>query len=327
LRAPCGIRVAVFTLLFVPCLAIAQESQLSLGKRSAIAKTLVEVTKVRNRIAATRHRFQWSGDDTELQRGSLGTYRESWDEHAKTSSVRLSVESPRKADGLIEPIVDAKVVLDTRGNVLGYAVMQRREPFTKKDIDAHYDITIVRGRGRNRTVERSTRTWSQDPDSDHIDRFTVHAQPDAPQSKDIALGLQVGVRRGMLQRFAATVGATSFHGWYVRNVSRKGDDDPYGGEFELKFKNALARTVRGGGRIKFNLTGLDVKGALAGRKSITNWELREVLGNPKYRAVTDYYRQDALGNVTRVGKDELRRLGLGPDLPPPRQSASAITGV
>jgi hypothetical protein len=318
------VRLALLTLLLVPCLAAAQKTPLSLGKGSGVTKTLVEVTKIRNRLAATEHGFEWNSHAVEL-RTPLGVYQEWWHHRAKTSSQYLIFASPKKDDGLLTPIVAAKVVFDTKGNVLGYAQMHRREPLTQDDIDAHYDFAFFRGRGR--TVERSSTRVSQAPDVGRIHRFTVRAQPDAPVSKDIALGFQVGPQRSMLQRFATTVGATSFLGWRVRNIAKKGDDDPYGGQFELKFKDALARTVHNGGRIKVNLSGLDVKAALAGEKGITNWELREVLINPQYRAVTDYYRQDDLGNVTRVGADELRRLGLGPDSPPPRQSPSAITPV
>jgi hypothetical protein len=285
---------------------------LSLGKGSDVEGTLKEVTQLRNHIAAGRHSSYWNNGEIKFTKSRRGTYYEWWQHTPTTSSVYFEAGGPDSRSLAGEPLVRGNVHFDTQGNVVGSAVMRRLPLSPKKDRkETPYDLTVVTGRGgRNRSVERATSGNGFAPLLHRVIYFTSELPEGSDVSKDIALGFQQGSRGALLERFATTVGASMYTAWMRRGIATKGDGDPYSGGFQIQFKDALERTVRNGGRIKFNLTGFDVKKALAGAKGWTNWELREVLNTPAYRAVTEFYRQDALGNVTRVGNDELRKLGL-----------------
>ena len=106
----------------------------------------------------------------------------------------------------------------------------------------------------------------------------------AAASPDIALGMQAskaGGGAGQLDRFAEAVKAASMKVWEKLGLYSSSIPD---GRFDLVFEQVMNNTVKGGGRIHFDLTGLDVAKALAGDPMervgrYTAWELQQISGN------------------------------------------------
>ena len=100
-------------------------------------------------------------------------------------------------------------------------------------------------------------------------------------TKDIALGIAEPGGRA----FAESVGAAFFRDWQALGLFDRATVQGWGGAFE----QAVGTTLRAGGRIHFDLTGLRIEEALAGDASTwvgryTAWELQQVVANPAYRA-------------------------------------------
>lgn len=71
----------------------------------------------------------------------------------------------------------------------------------------------------------------------------------------------------------------------------------------------MTRTIAGGGKVRFNLQGVNVSEALAGDPNMwvgryTAWELQQVVSNPSYRAATTFY------NTGHLSAAEKAALGL-----------------
>jgi RHS repeat-associated protein len=99
-----------------------------------------------------------------------------------------------------------------------------------------------------------------------------------PQGTDLAFG-----RSTYLEEFAASQGAVDVFTAWDRGFHRL----PVGDLAVLKgeFKNIVDTFIGNGGRIKFNLTGLE-----QGIEGATTWELRQILGNKGWEAATDFFR-------------------------------------
>ena len=110
---------------------------------------------------------------------------------------------------------------------------------------------------------------------------------------DIALGLRID-EGGGLEAFAATVNASYMSQWAAMGLY---DDDVAGwGE---AFAQVVTRTIVGGGRIHFNLTGLDIRAALRGDPELwvgryTAWELQQIVRNSEWFAKTFFYLDGAI---------------------------------
>jgi RHS repeat-associated protein len=92
-----------------------------------------------------------------------------------------------------------------------------------------------------------------------------------------------------LEQFAESMGASQSRQWQSLGLFDEGLPG-WGSAFE----QAMNRTIQGGGRVLFNLTGVNIPEALSGDASVwvgryTQWELQQVVGNPTYRAATDFY--------------------------------------
>lgn len=99
-----------------------------------------------------------------------------------------------------------------------------------------------------------------------------------PNNTNIALGLG-----SKLENFANTKDAISLWTAWDKGYHRIAIQDV--GVFRGHFGNFINAFTKGGGRVKFNLTGLN-----AGIEGVTTWELRQILRNNKWRASTDFFR-------------------------------------
>ncbi len=95
---------------------------------------------------------------------------------------------------------------------------------------------------------------------------------------DIALGL----KDQDLIAFASAVNAAEMSRWRELGLY---DEDVEG--WGHAFQQAVERTLSAGGKIHFNLTGLDIAEALAGDPGCwvgryTAWELQQIVGNGQW---------------------------------------------
>ena len=92
---------------------------------------------------------------------------------------------------------------------------------------------------------------------------------------DIALGMQ----ESGLEAFAARLNASPMGQWKELGLYDENEDS-----WRRAFEQALNTTLAAGGRFHFNLTGLDIIGALAGDANwwvdrYTAWELQQIVRN------------------------------------------------
>jgi RHS repeat-associated protein len=120
----------------------------------------------------------------------------------------------------------------------------------------------------------------------------------APSSAvdDVALGL----------RDSGDVGGVANRDWIGAGLANEGP-------FVQRFYQAMYRSTSNGGRIRFNLDGLDIDRALSTNRfsdpfdvGATNWELQQILANPRFRGATDFYLDGQVLSADRVAS-----LGLG----------------
>jgi hypothetical protein len=86
-----------------------------------------------------------------------------------------------------------------------------------------------------------------------------------------------------LDKFSASQNAVSVFDAFDKKFLqvRLGDPEVLMGEFG----RIVDTFIQNGGRIKFNLTGLE-----EGIKGVTTWELSQILGNKRWEAATDFFR-------------------------------------
>lgn len=99
-----------------------------------------------------------------------------------------------------------------------------------------------------------------------------------PKGTSLALGLSK-----QLETFAESKGAVSVFGAWDKGYHGL----PIADDTVLKgnFADIVGAFTENGGRVKFDLTGLET-----GIEGVTTWELRQVLGNSKWEAATDFFR-------------------------------------
>ena len=107
---------------------------------------------------------------------------------------------------------------------------------------------------------------------------------------DIALGMQ---EMG-LKAFAASANASWMRQW--KDLGLYDEDEE---SWQRAFEQTLNKTIAAGGRIHFNLTGLDIAVALAGNPNLwlerwTAWELQQIVRNADWFRNTIFYRDGAM---------------------------------
>jgi hypothetical protein len=124
---------------------------------------------------------------------------------------------------------------------------------------------------------------------------------------DIALGMQEQEEeKEALAEFARIVNASWMGEWADLGFYEVGEFEGWGGAFY----RVLEITQQRGGRIHFNLTGLDIKDALAGDPAVwvgryTAWELQQIVLRRDLFDVTHFYLD---GN--RLTAEEADNLGI-----------------
>ena len=118
---------------------------------------------------------------------------------------------------------------------------------------------------------------------------------------DVALGLQ---EQG-LREFAATVNASFMDQWVDLGLYDE-EEESWGRAFE----QVITKTIACGGRIHFNLVGLDITAALQGDPEVwvhghTAWELRQIVRNSTWFANTLFYLDGMV-----LSADEVVAIGI-----------------
>ncbi|HEX4143930.1 MAG TPA: hypothetical protein VHY91_10380 [Pirellulales bacterium] len=120
---------------------------------------------------------------------------------------------------------------------------------------------------------------------------------------DIALGLQ----EAALKEFAESVGGSYMSQWRELGLY---DEDVEG--WGQAFEQAMERTLGAGGRVHFNLTGIDIADALGGDPSYwvdrhAAWELQQIVAKRSWFDSTIFYLDGR-----QLTPDELARVGVVP---------------
>jgi hypothetical protein len=132
-------------------------------------------------------------------------------------------------------------------------------------------------------------------------------------TNDIALGIREQEdERETLAAFAKTVDASWMDEWTELGFYEVGEFEGWGGAFYRVLEIVQQR----GGKIHFNLTGLDINDALAGDSAIwvgryTAWELQQIVLRTELFDITYFY----LDGI-RLTADEARKLGIVRPLAP-----------
>jgi hypothetical protein len=124
---------------------------------------------------------------------------------------------------------------------------------------------------------------------------------------DVALGKQEQEdEEESLAVFARSVNASWMGEWMDLGYYEDGEFEGWGGAFG----KVMEITLRRGGRIHFNLTGIDVEDALAGDPSIwvgryTAWELQQIVQRRELFDITHFYLDGR-----RLTTEESARIGI-----------------
>jgi hypothetical protein len=129
-------------------------------------------------------------------------------------------------------------------------------------------------------------------------------------AKDVALGLARSTSgKPLLQPWADRINALTNAKWIEAGFAEEGP-------FVQRFYQALYRSVSGGGRIKFNLTGLDLNRAFNTPRfsdpfdvGMTNWELQQILHNKYLFEATDFFINGSKLTPEKAAELGLRYLG------------------
>lgn len=89
---------------------------------------------------------------------------------------------------------------------------------------------------------------------------------DAP--KDVALGLKTIDKTDSLKPFSIKHGASTSDDWEKLGLHNAPE-----GRFDIAFKQTLDKTIKNGGRIKFNLNGIDIKKSTCWQSNRPSWSL------------------------------------------------------
>jgi len=118
---------------------------------------------------------------------------------------------------------------------------------------------------------------------------------------DIALGLQ----EAGLKEFAESVGGSYMSQWEELGLY---DEDVEG--WGQAFEQAMQRTLEAGGRVHFNLTGIDIAVALSGDPNYwvdrhAAWELQQIIATQTWYRSTIFYLDGC-----RLDSKQLRQLNI-----------------
>jgi hypothetical protein len=147
-------------------------------------------------------------------------------------------------------------------------------------------------------------------------------QPGAASArpKSVVLGLNRNEVRNQIGTLAVALKGSAYYHWHEHGLT---DGYPTSKYFFAVFHRAMRKVVWGGGRIRFDLTGLNIRRLLAVKDAervkpgkITGWELLQLRKDPYLFSAIDFYRHDGTG-YKMVSPEEVERMGIRP-LPRPR---------
>ncbi len=139
---------------------------------------------------------------------------------------------------------------------------------------------------------------------------------------DVVLGLKATPERPNLLVLGRALGGASYHTWHARGLAA-GDARPNMHDFVMGFDDATRVAVATGGRIRFDLTGIDVARALrvvtrslskydpVPSGQYTAWELGQIRSHPDLFHHTDFYVQHA-GEYRQLAASDVTALGITP---------------
>ena len=343
--------VRTFALVLVALLATRGHAQPPVARRTtalgaglAAQRPLQQVIKVGNKLRAAGTPVRWQNRGIEIHAGDEHYY-EYWNhgEHGSTGSV-TSLDMKKRLQRTVT------LTLDDRGRVKGavavtshfdatmrngnhHAVVERPENGERvvrserfRTGDAPSREPMARGRagadGAKEENQLSTSRIDARGTDSHLQLIRSLYQAPSTEGaapRDVALGTERTSGRVTLDQFGATIGASIYRTWGVRKLATNGSARI--DQFSEQFHDAMTQTIERGGRIKYDLTDIEVTRALATagdavpNKGLTAWELRQVLANPKYRAATDFYLQDKNGDYHKLDEQALRGHGIEPTTP------------
>lgn len=125
---------------------------------------------------------------------------------------------------------------------------------------------------------------------------------------DIALGVQFVGGESNLSEFAEFVAAAPMSEWAALALY-----DEHVEGWGQAFEQVMTRTLAAGGRIHFELSGLDVGDALRGDPMVwvgryTAWELQQIVSRQDWFSATSFYLRRRL-----LEHDVIERLGIRPN--------------
>jgi hypothetical protein len=329
--------VCALLLASVAARAQAEPVAPALGAGHAIARPLREVLRVGAKLMASGLKPVKDERGTVKMYGEHEDYLESWSHGAHGSVGYLTSYNLKKH---VEHTIT--LTLDDRGRMTG--ATSTRSLVGRGTKDTHHVLTERIGAGgqvvrtaRLYTGESPTRTLGKHGVGEGAfeesrissaplaergfaghNQLVQHMQLVAPAAgeapKDVALGKEYTPGRATLDQFGATIGASIYRTWGTRGLATHGSAAI--AEFAERFHDAMKTAISRGGRIKYDLTGIDIArakttvGDAVPNKGITAWELRQVLSHPEYLAATDFYLQGKDGAYQKLDAKDLDALGI-----------------
>jgi hypothetical protein len=122
--------------------------------------------------------------------------------------------------------------------------------------------------------------------------------------------LALGRRAAGLDKFAKQFNAAHMGNWVERKLVTTLENTGRRAGFEELFPRIVNETLERGGKLRFNLTKVNVRQALASKSAsamddYTAWELRQIVANKEWLKNTVFYL-----NGRRLAKNELKRMGI-----------------
>jgi hypothetical protein len=318
---------------------VAKTTKAALASGFAVQGSLKQALRVGDELRSAGQKPVWNKNGGVEMHNAGEHYFETWRHSAHGSVGYVTTYNEKKR---VEHTIT--LTLDDLGHLLGASsIASRFDPAGQKDThhvlvehvgkDGHVMRSAHLSTGEQPTrqlgkqsqgeggVADEARLSSTPLDARGFDghnRLIQHLKFDAPTNgaapRDVALGTERTSGRTTLDQFGVTVGASIYRAWGARGLATHGSAAV--AEFAERFHDAMKSSIARGGRIKYDLTGIDVARAKATvgdavpSKGITAWELRQVLSHPEYLAVTDFYVQGKSGAYQKLGANELHALGI-----------------
>jgi hypothetical protein len=281
-------------------------------------------------LVVERYGWQWHEHEAwrrvegEYRKVTVGEYRwevVDWEYHDVTEVIHVEGSAPKEEedDGWVSSLIDVgasflgpgKLRWAYRGYQFGKSWLETGDP-----LQALQDVTVNAAKGKavdvavnttgkvlNKVAKKKKTSGSESQGGDLPSHPPAHAgvlvkklggKVPVPRGTHFALG-----RNEALEEFAKSKGAVSIFGAYDLKYFNAAADPAI---FKNQFGELVDTFIKNGGRIKFNLTGM--VGGSRHMKTVTSWELQQILGSNTWRAATDFFDE----GVDLTGQALERRL-------------------